>query len=82
MNLNFAPGTLVLSSQAHPSWKEKWGEKHVYISGRVFFEDWLSEKGVTKTSLQAINNAGLTALALADFLARRILLLGMDMSGR
>lgn len=80
---DFAPGTLVLSSQAHPSWKEKWGERAVYISGRVLFEDWLSEKGVTKTSLQAINNAGLTALALADFLGpSAILLLGMDMSGK
>ena len=81
-NSEFSPGTLVLSSQAHPSWKEKWGENTIYISGRVFLEDWLSEKGVAKTPLQAINNAGLTALALADFLDPSvILLLGMDMSG-
>ena len=81
-NSEFSPGTLVLSSQAHPSWKEKWGENTIYISGRVLFEDWLSEKGVAKTPLQAINNAGLTALALADFLDPSvILLLGMDMSG-
>ena len=32
-----------------------------------FFEDWLSEKGIGKTSLPN-NNAGLTALAMADFL--------------
>ena len=61
---------------------KKNGAKTHYISGRVLFEDWLSEKGVAKTPLQAINNAGLTALALADFLDPSvILLLGMDMSG-
>ena len=36
-NSEFSPGTLVLSSQAHPSWKEKWGENTIYISGRVLF---------------------------------------------
>ena len=45
-------------------------------------EDWLGEKGVGKSSLQAINNAGLTALAFADFISpSAILLVGMDLAG-
>ena len=45
-------------------------------------EDWLSEKGIGKTSLMAINNSGLTALAFADFLSpSAILLVGMDLAG-
>lgn len=80
---DFTPGILIISSQAHPSWSEKWNGKSRYISGRVLFEDWLSEKGISKTSLHAINNAGLTALAMADFLDPAVIILvGMDMSGK
>lgn len=76
------PGIAVVSSQSHPSWQEAWGENTCYLSGRVLTEDWLAEKGIAKTSFQAINNAGLTALLLADFLgAGAIMLLGMDLSG-
>ena len=77
----FIPGIAVLSSQSHSSWAKNW-EKKCYISGRVISEDWLSEKGVGKSSLKAVNNAGLTALAFADFISpSAILLVGMDLSG-
>ena len=80
-NQEFKPGIAILSSQSHSSWSENW-EKKCYISGRVISEDWLGEKGVGKSSLQAINNAGLTALAFADFISpSAILLVGMDLSG-
>ena len=75
------PGIAILSSQSHPSWAEAWSNK-CYISGRVITEDWLAERGVGKTSLLAINNAGLTALAFADFInPAAILLIGLDLSG-
>ncbi len=78
---NFSPGTVILSSQSHSSWSQKW-DKKCFISGRVICEDWLSEKGIGKTSLMAINNSGLTALAFADFLSpAAILLVGMDLAG-
>ena len=78
---NFRPGTIILSSQSHSSWSQKW-DKKCFISGRVICEDWLSEKGIGKTSLMAINNSGLTALAFADFLSpSAILLVGMDLAG-
>lgn len=78
---NFTPGIVILSSQSHTSWSENW-QKKCFISGRVIFEDWLSEKGIGKSSVLAINNAGLTALAFADFLSpSAILLIGMDLSG-
>ena len=80
-NEEFKPGIAILSSQSHTSWSKKW-EKKCYISGRVISEDWLGEKGVGKSSLQAINNAGLTALAFADFISpSAILLVGMDLAG-
>ena len=45
-------------------------------------EDWLAEKGISKTKLLAVNNAGLTALAFADFLnTAAILTIGMDLAG-
>ncbi|MFP6854550.1 MAG: 6-hydroxymethylpterin diphosphokinase MptE-like protein, partial [Opitutales bacterium] len=75
------PGIAILSSQSHPSWREAWGENVRYLSGRVLTEDWLAQKGVEKTALHAINNAGLPALLLADFLGSgAIMLLGMDLS--
>lgn len=75
------PGIAILSSQSHPSWSNAWPNK-CFISGRVITEDWLAEKGVGKTSLLAINNAGLTALAVADFFnPAAILLVGMDLAG-
>ncbi len=78
----YAPGTLILSSQSHPSWSRQWGERIRFLSGRILTEDWLAEKGVAKTSLLATNNVGLTALAFADFLAPRLILtIGMDQSG-
>ena len=78
---NFRPGTVILSSQSHSSWSQKW-DKKCFISGRVISEDWLSEKGIGKTSLMAINNSGLTALAFADFLSpAAVLLVGMDLAG-
>jgi hypothetical protein len=78
---SFTPGIAILSSQSHPSWAEKWNDK-CYISGRVIAEDWLAERGVGKTSLLAINNAGLTAIAFANFInPAAILLIGMDLSG-
>ena len=80
-NQECKPGISILSSQSHSSWSENW-EKKCYISGRVISEDWLGEKGVGKSSLQAINNAGLTALAFADFISpSAILLVGMDLAG-
>ncbi|MBG30622.1 MAG: hypothetical protein CMI31_11570 [Opitutae bacterium] len=76
------PGIAVLSSQSHPSWLSAWGEKSCYLSGRVLTEDWLASKGLEKTSLEATNNAGLTALLLADFLeASVVMLVGMDLAG-
>ena len=78
---NFTPGTVILSSQSHISWSENW-ENKCYISGRVISEDWLAEKGIGKSSLLGVNNAGLTALSLADFVSPgAILLVGMDLAG-
>jgi len=78
----FYPGIAILSSHSHPSWAINWGSKIRYISGRVISEDWLAEKGVVKSKFSAANNAGLTALAMANFTnAEVILLLGMDLSG-
>ncbi len=76
------PGIAVLSTQSHSSWSHRWGEKARYLSGRVLTEDWLAAKGIPKTSFLALNNAGLTALLLADFLGPdAILLVGMDLAG-
>ncbi|SVE24215.1 uncharacterized protein METZ01_LOCUS477069, partial [marine metagenome] len=76
------PGIAVLSTQSHPSWRAAWGEKALYLSGRVLTEDWLASRGVPKTSLEATNNAGLTALLLANFLgASAVMLVGMDLAG-
>ncbi|MEC7801514.1 MAG: 6-hydroxymethylpterin diphosphokinase MptE-like protein [Verrucomicrobiota bacterium] len=78
----FYPGIAILSSHSHPSWAIHWGSKIRYISGRVISEDWLAEKGVGKSKFSAANNAGLTAIAMANFIsAEVILLLGMDLSG-
>lgn len=79
---NYSPGVAILSSQSHGSWKKKWGNRARFLSGRVLTEDWLAEKGIAKTKLQAVNNAGLTALLLADFLGpSAILMVGMDLAG-
>ncbi|MBL62052.1 MAG: hypothetical protein CMI30_01465 [Opitutae bacterium] len=76
------PGIAVLSSQSHPSWRAAWRENVRYLSGRVLTEDWLAVKGVAKTDLLAVNNAGLSAFLLADYLeASVVLLAGMDLSG-
>ncbi len=79
---NYTPGYAILSSQSHPSWSAKWKEKKALLSGRVVSEDWLAEKGISKTSILSINNAGLTALSFANFLRpAAIMLVGMDLSG-
>jgi hypothetical protein len=78
----YAPGMAILSSQSHGSWRGKWTKKCRFLSGRVLTEDWLAEKGIAKTKLQAVNNAGLTALLFADFLGPAgIILIGMDLAG-
>ena len=79
---NYTPGIAILSSQSHASWSKEWGKRCCFLSGRVITEDWLAEKGISKTSLLAINNAGLTALAFADFLnTSAILTVGLDLAG-
>ena len=79
---DYSPGIAVLSSQSHESWSKKWGMKCCYLSGRVITEDWLTEKGISKTDFLAINNAGLTALLFANSLNPAALLtVGMDLSG-
>lgn len=79
---NYSPGYAILSSQSHSSWSAKWQKKKALLSGRVVSEDWLAEKGISKTSILSINNAGLTALSFANFLRpAAIMLVGMDLSG-
>ena len=78
---DFSPGIAILSSQSHPSWSRQWGEKARYLSGRVLTEDWLATKGVSKTSILAANNAGLTALSFAHSLCPSLIItIGMDLS--
>ncbi len=77
----YSPGIAVLSSQSHGSWPQAWNKKCCFLSGRVITEDWLSEKGISKTNILAINNAGLTALAFANFInPAAILTVGMDLA--
>ena len=45
----YSPAIAILSTQSHSSWANQWGEKSCYLSGRVITEDWLSEKGISKT---------------------------------
>lgn len=79
--LGYTPGIAVLSSQSHKSWASQWGDQCCFLSGRVLTEDWLAEKGISKTNLLAVNNAGLTALAFADFLNTSALLtVGLDLA--
>ena len=79
---DYTPGLAILSSQSHVSWTEKWGDRTRFLSGRVLTEDWLAEKGIAKTKLQAVNNAGLSALLFADFLDPSVILMvGMDLAG-
>jgi hypothetical protein len=79
---DYTPGLAILSSQSHVSWTEKWGDRSRFLSGRVLTEDWLAEKGIAKTKLQAVNNAGLSALLFADFLDPSVILMvGMDLAG-
>lgn len=78
----YSPGMAILSSQSHGSWHRQWGRRSRFISGRVLTEDWLAEKGIAKTKLRAVSNAGLTALLFADFLnPAAVILVGMDLSG-
>jgi hypothetical protein len=78
----FTKGTLILSTQSNPSWSDNWNNSVRFISGRVISEDWLSEKGVGKTSVLAENNVGLSAISFANFLSPSlIILVGMDLSG-
>ncbi len=78
----YTPGIAILSSQSHDSWSKQWGQKCAYLSGRIITEDWLAEKGISKTNLLAINNAGLSALALADYFnTSAILTIGLDLAG-
>ena len=78
----YTPGIAILSSQSHESWSKQWGQNCAYLSGRVITEDWLAEKGISKTNLLAINNAGLSALAFVDFLnTSAILTVGLDLAG-
>ena len=77
----YFPGTVILSSQSHSSWSENWKENICFLSGRVITEDWFGEKGISKTNISAINNAGLTALSVANFLdPAAILMIGMDLA--
>jgi hypothetical protein len=79
---DYSPGLAILSSQSHESWAREWGTRSCFLSGRVLTEDWLAEKGIAKTKLQAVNNAGLTALLFADYLGpSAILMVGMDLAG-
>lgn len=78
---DYTPGMAILSSQSHESWVQEWGKRSCFLSGRVLTEDWLAEKGIAKTKLQAVNNAGLTALLFADFLGpAAIIMVGMDLA--
>ena len=45
----YTPGIAILSSQSHPSWAKQWGNNCCFLSGRVVTEDWLAEKGISKT---------------------------------
>ena len=79
---SYAPGVAILSSQSHGSWQTKWKKDCRFLSGRVLTEDWLAQKGIAKTKLQTVSNAGLTALLFADFLGpSAITLVGMDLAG-
>jgi uncharacterized Rossmann fold enzyme len=76
------PGIAILSTQSHSSWSQRWGDNVRYLSGRVMTEDWLAGKGIPKTSLLAVNNAGLAAMLVAEFLGpSAIMLVGMDLAG-
>ena len=80
-NKSFKHKTLILSSQSHKSWQEKWTGEVRFISGRVISEDWLSEKGIGKTPVIAENNVGLTAISFTNFLSpSAVILFGMDLS--
>ncbi len=79
---DYSPGYAILSSQSHGSWSDQWKRKKAFLSGRVVSEDWLAEKGISKTSVLSINNVGLTALNFANFLCpAAIMLVGMDLAG-
>ena len=67
-SIDHRPGIAILSTQSHSSWPQRWGENVRYLSGRVMTEDWLATKGIPKTSLLAVNNAGLAAMLVAEFL--------------
>ena len=81
-SIDHRPGIAILSTQSHSSWSQRWGDNVRYLSGRVMTEDWLAAKGIPKTSLLAVNNAGLAAMLVADFLGpAAIILVGMDLAG-
>lgn len=78
---NQSPGILIASNTTHPSWINSWKDKSAFISGPILCEDWLEQKKIfPKAKVNAINNVGLTAIALADFLAFEVIILvGMDL---
>ena len=67
-SIDYRPGIAILSTQSHSSWSQRWGDDIRYLSGRVMTEDWLAGKGIPKTSLLAVNNAGLAAMLVAEFM--------------
>ena len=81
-SIDHRPGIAILSTQSHSSWSQRWGDDIRYLSGRVMTEDWLAGKGIPKTSLLAVNNAGLAAMLVAEFMGpSAIMLVGMDLAG-
>ncbi len=80
-NTGYKKGLAILNSTSHPSWYNIWKNDSRIISGNVLSEDWLENHGIQKTKVQAINNVGLTAIMLANFLGSELILLaGMDLS--
>ena len=80
-NPGFYPGIALIISP-HPSWRKVERSNPLPLRS-CLTEDWLAEKGVSKTwSLLVANNAGLSALALADYLSPSLIVtVGMDLSG-
>jgi hypothetical protein len=77
----YKEGILVANSTTHPSWLKNWDCDLAMISGYVLCEDYLANQGLAKSELIAINNVGLTAISLANFLGpEAIILLGMDLA--
>ena len=61
---------------------QRTGKTNVTFLEELFLKIGWQKKGIGKSSLLAVNNAGLTALSLADFVSPgAILLVGMDLAG-